>query len=1023
MANEGIAYADIRADITKLDADLEQAKAKIEAAFAEIEGHPVQLTALVDTGEATAQLETLESTAAELAATPIVLTPVIDPAEAEAGLSSIQATAEELTSVPVVITPVVDPEPAIVAYGAITAAAEESAAAQVAATEAAGAAQKLADAEKTLAVEAGGARDAIKGIGGAAREFTALANGSVSGAARAGGASLTAMGSGAGLAGLAIGTLAVGLPVLVHALSGGVTAEEELTKATDSASVALDKNTNSLLKNKDAITGIRTEADAAKVAQDNIDQALLNVASTLDDKVKRSADDVSKALGSIGKSPIDIEPTISAIQNLSAAQLASAQDYLQAVGLAGSSLSARTIAEARAAASQIAGITDAQVISLANLATGANNGANSIDRINLAASGLSTKEIDSYVSAIKTLEIVANNTDLSQIIDQGLAIAAGQSDDFNTALKAAEGFDQIRRSTGDADKAQKLYADTIKTYADIVNDKVAADKANKDATNNQTAATKAADKASQDLLKSQEGQQAVQDQLAVSNEVVVIGTDLYAQSLKDAAAAAKDKEAADKAQADAVKQAADAEKQWESALSGLLSPAEQLADSLSLVKQELDGLSGTKVNLEQANETVTRFFADLNGKKNKDAKFNIKVGFDTGTVGGANNFDLLLKGLDDFKTKAVAVFGATGDAQAATKSYSDSLQKLKDNFVSGGATPAARAALAKQFDDEIAGLHLTPAEVALQLQGGAIAELQSQIGKIPDSDTKVQLGILLDQGDTADVQKGLDALKNDPATGSARVAQIFAQAEKAKADADLTAFTEKDRQAAIEAQMALEPAQSQLSDFTNAPRNLAIEADANTAPAAADIASFVSEQAGGTVVTLPIKADTAQAQNAVNDFINANDHRTIHIGTTIVNASGGYRRFDTGGLIDNGNLPSHYAVGDKDQTIYGEPSTGGEFFLSMAPQYAELNKRLAAVAVDRLGGRADFGGRQPSSGGGVDMSPVLEHLASMVDRLAEVRDMPPMFVSPVSSEPSHVASKMHWSVQARRRHYERVKVS
>lgn len=998
-ASSGIAYAEIRADISKLDADLEIARGKIQALVTETR-ESVQIGVTADTTAAGAQLTEVEAQAQGLSTLAPTITPLVDGEPAVAAVSEIEAAIQAGFAAPAEVVVVADTAPAIASLEAIQVEKELAAVPLII---------PVVPIDPAVERSAGGLLQSLRGVSAGARDVGAIMNGNVSAGARSAGRSMDAAGSSAGLLGLGIGVLALAVPHIISALSGMKSGEDEVKIATDTVSAALDKNTDSLLKNKDALKGIKTESDAAKAAQDQIDQSLLSVASKLDGGAV-SADQMGRALGSLNKSPVDLEPIIASIQNVTKAQIDAQGALMRAGSDSGgfNEAAAKHIIQAQQILTQIGGFTDVQVKVLANLsqANAFSDDAVAQFKKTAEATGLSKDQVNLFADSLGKLTTAANATDLSNIIDQALQTEAGTNDAFAAALHLAEIQTKISRTTSDAAQAQKLYAATILIY-----------KQNQDAANDATDAAEKAQKKQTDTVK--DSTKALLDNVNTTVEEIGLldkATGLnvnYADAIKETA--------------DAAKKAAEDEKKWNDAIASLSGPAKRASEALSFIKDELDALSHTKLDLDQATEEVTRFFADLADKTKKDDKFNIKFGFETTTVGGSNNFDILTKGLDGFKKQVVASFAKDGDVGKAVSTFSADIAKLKVSFIAGGKTPAEKAKLGAEFDAEIAALNLTPAQVGLALQAGTADELASQIDKLPDSLTKIKLGALLDAGKTAEVTAGLNALINDPTTGQARVAQIYAHANGLDDTyAALTGVTTGPNGQPYIAPIVATPAgipdtQTALTGVTVGPNGqpylAPIVAVAHTADADIDLANVTNAARTATINTSVV---TGNAIEEVNAFIRAQEQKIIDIGirTRGANEAGGYyQSFRSGGMPHINQAQSHYNAGSQNTFMYGEPGTLGEFFISMKPEWQDLNRDLVRNAASRLGMDLNGGTSGVTS---QHLTMMLGKLSQMVDRLSEIRDMPPMFVNAASTEPNHVASKMHWATQARRRHFERV---
>lgn len=177
-----------------------------------------------------------------------------------------------------------------------------------------------------------------------------------------------------------------------------------------------------------------------------------------------------------------------------------------------------------------------------------------------------------------------------------------------------------------------------------------------------------------------------------------------------------------------------------------------------------------------------------------------------------------------------------------------------------------------------------------------------------------------------------------------------------------------------------------------------------------------------TEIKLGVDADTTK----IRESFDALERRKLIINASVSVGNkgtiGGFFRKEAGGT-SLADIPSHYATGRENLYMYGEPSTGGEYFISMHPKFRDRNIRLLNEAAEQLGvaGVAAGPGHRmldgaPKSGTTGNVVDGLDRVVTRLQRLERVmRDAAPIHVHTNSASPASVASKYRWAVVERRR--------
>jgi len=394
------------------------------------------------------------------------------------------------------------------------------------------------------------------------------------------------------------------------------------------------------------------------------------------------------------------------------------------------------------------------------------------------------------------------------------------------------------------------------------------------------------------------------------------------------------------------------------ALSKIITPAERLQNELAGVRQEFDNLTNTKLDFSQAKAEVEELL-DSFGTGEGDKKFSGEGFFDVTVQKGRDNLALLTDSLLSFRDEAVASFGVDGDAYKAGVTYALRIEDLRNKFVEAGGT-------VESFDAQARLLGLDPITFNLALQGGSkealLAEIDSIRATVPTIAADIE--VLVNTGNLETARLALEALKVDPSTnGRARVADIVANADKT----------------------GIDEANAALQDIIDKDRTADIVPDVNNTAAAQTESELDRLSRNRTVNIIPI------VRNSGGSFVVGGTHVFIS---------------EMGGIAsDIASTASHYAPGNAPLWMYGEPSTHGEYFISMHPQHRSRNEALLQDAAEKMGMQVS-GGRM----GGVDMTPFVERLSRLEDALMS---LPPITVISNTDDPDAMGSRVYWAHRER----------
>lgn len=178
--------------------------------------------------------------------------------------------------------------------------------------------------------------------------------------------------------------------------------------------------------------------------------------------------------------------------------------------------------------------------------------------------------------------------------------------------------------------------------------------------------------------------------------------------------------------------------------------------------------------------------------------------------------------------------------------------------------------------------------------------------------------------------------------------------------------------------------------------------------------------------TVGIDADDSEVLAKIREL----ESRRIQMRAYITAAGNPYARvpgmaipYEAGGKASLADIPSHYADGRAAQFMYGEPSTGGEYFISMHPKFRERNLKLVEEAAGRLGAMvvnpSTVARAHGTSTGFPDRS--LDRMVVRLERIERaMRDVAPITINTNTDDPHNVASRYLWAVVERRRELARV---
>lgn len=432
---------------------------------------------------------------------------------------------------------------------------------------------------------------------------------------------------------------------------------------------------------------------------------------------------------------------------------------------------------------------------------------------------------------------------------------------------------------------------------------------------------------------------------------------------------------------------------FSTALSNIATPAERAKKALEGIQTKLAELQNGKVDFTQATIAVEALLDRL-----REAEGFVEGGqLDITTAGGGQNVGTILTAAQTAQNQANLVIPLLG-GQAAIDAYLGTITQIRDAFVEAGGDAAA-------FDTVLRDNALDPIVYEVTVSETSKEQLDAEITKLGATLNPLILAPIkaeLDAGNLAETEAQLNALRQvDPITirpeldpdGVAAVA----------ADKALLALGETVR-------ITPEVTDQAIID-TNA-RLATIEANVNlglsvTDPEVVRFRQFIAD-VDPTVVVSPI-VDTSAIQRLINGqtyFMRIRPGQAIEAG-------GYFQRFAAGGQPTGTHIahtPSHFAQGgNASRYMYGEPSTNGEYFLSMSPAFRDRNLDLWADAGRKLGAlsaRQDGGGS-----GGLESRDVMRLLRKMDDLAQRLAMSPPITV--MAGTGQEAGSKVFYAAQRR----------
>lgn len=507
------------------------------------------------------------------------------------------------------------------------------------------------------------------------------------------------------------------------------------------------------------------------------------------------------------------------------------------------------------------------------------------------------------------------------------------------------------------------------------------------------------------------------------------------------------------------------------AIAGLIPPADRAKLAIAGLAGELETATGQKISFDQQIAKLEELKGALDtirdNKGTVTSGFNITQGADAfalTTEAGRENAKLVQDYLLQAQGISEALLAQGYSLNDATAIYSSNIETLRSKFIEAGGT-------ADEFDAKLRAYSADPISFTVAFDKSTEATLNAEIEKITKAQPEIAAAIqpYVDMGDYATAQALLDGLATltpaqqkvflddvsrtsteqalaalaDPANGY--VATIDARLDpnidaNIRKDLDQNSYEiivgaklpslerdtfqpdpivytpqlEPNAQAIINGQIA-----AAVDEADVPPVVVPVEADIDP-EIPQHIKDLIGTETYNVVVTA--NANTSDLQRKLNAQVYYIRLKALNL--TIPLASGGYlRRYEAGGVTafrDGGipmgtniaDTPSQFAPGtDGPRYMWGEPSTHGEFFISMHPKHRERNIELWEDAGQRLGQLGTAMAARPVSGPSGGNSELRAMVAQLVRLEKAMLSMPPITVNGDTTE--EAGSEVYWANRRR----------
>jgi len=390
------------------------------------------------------------------------------------------------------------------------------------------------------------------------------------------------------------------------------------------------------------------------------------------------------------------------------------------------------------------------------------------------------------------------------------------------------------------------------------------------------------------------------------------------------------------------------------AVGALATPSERASVALKGVSEELDKLNGKKISLREATAAVEELIDKLDGKDSVFTKQRkIGVTLDPTFAVGRDNQAALASAIGLFTAEAQAIYDESGDPLLAEARFSANIDQLRADFVKAGGD-------VQTFNDALASGAYGANEVTFK----TVLDEQSAIAMTAAvSELAKQSPVI-----AASIQANIDAGKLDDAQ-----AQLDALAQLNEGGYFPEITPEMDPEASAEVERK--------------------------------ILALVAQVTAERTLRVVLEADSSKFERQMRD---------LRFGGPF-EAGGVIRRFEAGGLLQ-ATAPHFIGAAQAAQGphwMYGEPSTQGEAFISMAPKWRD---RSVAIwkETGRMLGQAHA---TPAAVAVQDLSPLVARVDAMTRRLGKVAEavakMPPITVQAVGGSAENAAAKIWWANKAR----------
>lgn len=423
-------------------------------------------------------------------------------------------------------------------------------------------------------------------------------------------------------------------------------------------------------------------------------------------------------------------------------------------------------------------------------------------------------------------------------------------------------------------------------------------------------------------------------------------------------------------------------------LAAIATPSERAAGALKAMNEQLSLLNGAKINVREATSALEALFDSFDMK---DADGNLVPVFNRNVFGvvtldltvetGRINSEKLASSLETVKRLADAKFSETGDPLVAQVFFNVNVDQLRDEFVLAGGS-------VEEFNTALNSGEYGPNEIQYKLviEEQTKIGLQAEITKIGKSSPAIEAALQVDLD-----QENYDLVQ--------RKIAFLTQLNAGGYIVNLDPNVDSEAEQAAAQELAL----------------LAAVKDVGISPEmdAAAKAQYLDELEAITgVKTVTIQARAwgfERIRVAIGDFVAAESGGIWRAGTG--------KAYATGGFSNIQDTAPHMVTAASARRgpyyMYGEPSTQGEAFLSMAPKWRDRTERIWTDVGEQLGflrGTPSVSQAQPSP----DVIRRLDALISKVGSLTNaMASMPPITIQAVGGSPENAAAKVWHANKAR----------